>query len=283
MSEVITPARLVGIMVEYGATRARLSAARLLVRSALAGAILGVATTFAFTATAQTGLPIVGALVFPVGLAIIMVLGLDLITGSFALLPMAVIARRATMAQLVRNWVLTFVGNYAGSLLFALLMWIALTSAGHDTGGPVGDRIRAAVAARSAGYEALGTAGLLTVFVKAMLCNWLVVLGITMGLAASTSAGKIIGCWPPIVIFFALSFEHTVVNMALFPLGLMLGAPATVVQYLLWNELPVIVGNLVGGFTFTGLALYIAHDHAHEDAETTTEAAPRGTRVLATS
>ncbi len=257
MNETITPARIVGSMIEAGAVRARLPASQLLVRSALAGAFLGVATTLAFTALAQTGLPIVGALIFPVGFAMIVVLGLDLITGSFALLPMAVMAGRATVPEMLRNWVLTFVGNYLGALLLAVLMWVALTSAGHDTGALIGDKLRAAVAARSAGYEALGTAGLLTVFVKAMLCNWMVCLGVTMGLAATTSAGKIIGCWLPIVIFFAQGFEHAVVNMALFPLGLMLGAPASIAQYLLWNEIPVTIGNLVGGFLFTGLALYV--------------------------
>ena len=95
-----------------------------------------------------------------------------------------------------------------------------------------------------------------------MLCNWMVCLGVVMGVAAATSAGKIIGAWLPIVIFFAQGFEHCVVNMSLFPLGLMLGANATVRQYLLFNELPVTIGNLVGGFLFTGLALYLAYPAA---------------------
>ena len=269
MNETITPARIVGSMIEAGAVRARLATLPLFVRAALAGAFLGVATTLAFTALTQTGLPIVGALIFPVGFAMIVVLGLDLITGSFALLPMAVMAGRATIPQMLRNWVITFVGNYVGALILAVLMWVVLTSAGHDTGGPIADKLRAAVAARSAGYEALGGAGLLTVLVKAMLCNWMVCLGVTMGLAAATSAGKIIGCWLPIVIFFAQGFEHAVVNMALFPLGLMLGAPASVSQYLLWNQLPVTIGNLVGGFLFTGLALYVSHGRDAAAATTT--------------
>lgn len=259
MNETVTPARIVGSMIDAGAVRATLGTLPLFMRAALAGAFLGVSTTLAFTVLAQTGLPIVGALIFPVGFAMIVVLGLDLVTGSFALLPLAVISGRATVAQMLRCWAITFAGNFAGALVLAVLMWVALTSAGHDAGGPVGDRLRAAVAARSAGYEALGAAGLLTVFVKAMLCNWMVCLGVAMGLSATTAAGKIVACWLPIVIFFAQGFEHAVVNMALFPLGLMLGAPAGVGQYLLWNELPVTLGNLVGGFLFTGLALYVSH------------------------
>ncbi len=259
MSEAFQPAHVVSSMVELGAAKSIMPAGQLLVRSGLAGALLGVATTLAFTATAQTGMPLVGALIFPVGFAIITVLGLDLVTGSFALLPMAVMAKRATVGQMLNNWVITFVGNFIGALILAGLMYLALTSAGHDAGGPIGDRLRAAVASRSAGYATLGFEGYVTVFVKAMLCNWLVCLGVTMGIAAPTLAGKVIGCWLPIVTFFAQGFEHTVVNMSLFPLGLMMGAKATVGEYLMANQLPVTLGNLVGGFLFTGLALYIAY------------------------
>jgi formate/nitrite transporter len=261
MADALKPAQVVSSMIELGWAKTTMPAGQLLVRSGLAGALLGVSTTLAFAAAVQTGVPLVGALIFPVGFAMIVVLGLDLVTGSFALLPMAVMAKRATVRQMLENWVITFVGNFIGALILAVLMYIVLTSSGHDTGGPIGDKLRAAVAARSAGYAAIGTDGLITVFVKAMLCNWLVCLGVTMAIAAPTVAGKVIGCWLPIVTFFGQGFEHTVVNMSLFPLGLMMGAKATIGEYLLANEIPVTIGNLVGGFLFTGLALYLAYQN----------------------
>lgn len=263
MVDVVRPATVVQSMIEAGAAKTRLTISELFVRSALAGAILGVATTLAFTATAQTGMPIVGALIFPVGFTMIVVLGLDLVTGSFALLPMAVMAGRASVAQMLSNWVVTFIGNFVGALGLAGLMYLSLTSGGHDGGGPVFtgvvEGLKKAGAARTAGFAHIGMAGILTAFVRAMLCNWMVCFGVVMGLAASTSAGKIIGAWLPIVIFFGQGFEHAVVNMSLFPLGLMLGANATVGEYLLYNELPVTIGNIFGGFLFTGLALYLAY------------------------
>ncbi len=259
MVDAVRPAQVVQAMIELGVAKTRLSIGELFVRSALAGAFLGVSTTLAFTAATQTGMPIVGALIFPVGFAMIVVLGLDLITGSFALLPLAVIARRATLGQLAANWAVTFIGNFAGALVLAGLMYLSLTKSGHDTADPMIAKLTAAVTARSAGFSDLGTLGYCTAFVRAMLCNWMVCLGVVMALCASTSAGKIIGCWLPIVIFFGQGFEHAVVNMSLFPLGLMLGAKATVSQFLLANELPVTIGNLVGGFLFTGLALYLAY------------------------
>ena len=77
--------------------------------------------------------------------------------------------------------------------------------------------------------------------------------------------------------FFAQGFEHTVVNMSLFPLGLMMGAKATVGEYLLANEIPVTIGNAVGGFLFTGLALYLAYQTGSARAATSV---PEGRTVL---
>ncbi len=259
MVDAVRPSQVVQAMIEAGSVRARLPVGELFVRSALAGAFLGVATTLAFTAATQTGVPIVGALIFPVGFAMIMVLGLDLITGSFAILPMAVMARKATFGQLVRNWIVTFAGNYVGALVLAGLMYLSLSKGGMNFDDPIIAKITGAVTARTAGFSNAGTAGLVTDFVRAMLCNWMVCLGLVMALCAKTSTGKILGCWLPIVIFFGQGFEHAVVNMALMPLGLMLGAKATISQYLLANELPTTIGNLLGGFLFTGLALYLAY------------------------
>lgn len=71
--------------------------------------------------------------------------------------------------------------------------------------------------------------------------------------------GKVIAMWMPIMLFFAMTFEHSVVNMFLFPSGLMLGGNFSIVDYFIWNEIPVVLGNLVGGLAFTGLTLYSTH------------------------
>ncbi len=57
--------------------------------------------------------------------------------------------------------------------------------------------------------------------------------------------------------FFALGYEHAIVNMFLIPAGIMLGANITIAEWWLWNGLPVIAGNIVGGMIFTGFALYL--------------------------
>jgi formate/nitrite transporter FocA (FNT family) len=78
-------------------------------------------------------------------------------------------------------------------------------------------------------------------------------------MVSTTVSGKVIAMWMPIMIFFGMNFEHSVVNMFLFPSGLMMGGKFSIMDYLIWNEIPTLVGNLVGGLSFTGLTLYATH------------------------
>ena len=65
--------------------------------------------------------------------------------------------------------------------------------------------------------------------------------------------------WMPVMLFFFMGFEHSVVNMFLFPSAMLMGGNFSVMDYLLWNEIPTVLGNLFGGILFTGLALYTTH------------------------
>lgn len=262
MSDYVKPQLLVRNLVDAAAIKAALPVRDLLIRGALSGAILGFATTLAVMAAAQTGQAIVGALIFPAGFAMVVILGLELLTGSFGTLPLAVASHRTTLRIVLVNWAWVFLGNLIGALVYAGLFWVALTGAGHDTGGVLGDRLRALAVHKTLAYEALGAPGLLTVFVRAMLCNWMVCLAVVMGAASTSAAGKILGCWLPIVVFFAQGFEHSVVNMFAIPMGMMLGAPIGLGQWWFWNEIPVTLGNLVGGFVFTGFALFLTYREA---------------------
>lgn len=102
-------------------------------------------------------------------------------------------------------------------------------------------------------------AGMLTLFIRGVLCNWMVSTGVVAAMMSTSVSGKVIAMWMPILVFFYMGFEHSIVNMFLFPSGLMLGGDFTTGDYLLWNEIPTIVGNIVGGLTFVGLTLYATH------------------------
>lgn len=257
--DYIVPAQVAKTMVTAGSAKALLPSKDILVRGMLSGALLGVATSLALTANLQTQKPIVGALIFPVGFVMIVLLGLELVTGNFALVPLARIQGTATMPQVLNNLLWAFVGNLLGSVGYAVLLSVSLTSFRHQPAGGIAPLLVAAAEAKTLGYANLGVAGLATGFVKAILCNWLVCFGVVMGMTSSSTLSKIAAAWLPILTFFAQGFEHSVVNMFVIPAGMMLGAKASFTQWWLWNQIPVTLGNLVGGFLLTGLPLYYTY------------------------
>lgn len=249
----IKPEAVLDNMVQGGTNKGNLAVKDLLIRGLLAGALLGVSTTLAFTAALQTGAPIVGALIFPVGFVMIVLLGLELVTGNFALLPVAAADGKINGMQLLNNWGWVFVGNLLGSVLYAALFSLSAPKP------EMVEQIIKVATAKTTGYESMGGMGLVTVFVRAMLCNWMVTLGVVMALTSQSTSGKVIAMWLPILTFFAQGFEHSVVNMFVIPAGMMLGAKVSIGQWWLWNQIPVTLGNIVGGLLFTGMALYWTH------------------------
>ncbi len=257
--DYVKPVDVASAMVETGRRKLTLSPVDLVIRGALAGSILAAATSLALTGIVQTHVPLVGALIFPVGLILIVLLGLDLVTGAFGLVPLPWLERDASVPSLLANFAWIFLGNLIGSVAYGGLLAIALTNFGTAAPTGVAATIIAVAQAKTTGYEALGFAGLVTVFVKAMLCNWMVCLAIVAAMTTNSTIGKIACAYMPVFIFFAQGFEHSVVNMFIIPTGMMMGAKVTVAEWWLWNQIPVTLGNLVGGFIFTGLAIYITH------------------------
>jgi formate transporter len=257
--DYVKPADVAAAMVETGARKLMLEPRDILIRGALSGAILGVATSLALTGAVSSGQPLVGAIIFPIGLVVIVLLGLELVTGSFALLPLACLDRRARSGAVLANWGWVFLANLTGSVSYGALLAIAVTNMGHTEPTGVAARIVAIAETKTLGYSMFGFAGLVTAFVKAMLCNWLVCLAVVLAMTTTSTVGKVVTAWLPIFVFFAQGFEHSVVNMFLIPTGIILGAKVTVLDWLVWNQIPVTLGNLVGGFVFTGLAIYATY------------------------
>jgi formate transporter len=257
--DYVKPGEVVQNMIQGGVAKAALPVRDLLIRGMLSGALLGIATSLAITATSQTNTPLVGALVFPVGFTMIVLLGLELVTGSFAVVPLALVEGKISVKTLMSNLLWVFVGNLMGSVLYGALLYICLTSMGAIPSEGIAAKIASIAEAKTFGYEKLGVAGLVTAFTKAVLCNWMVTLGVVMAMTSKSTIGKIVACWLPIFIFFAQGFEHSVVNMFLIPTGMMLGAKVTMADWWLWNQIPVTLGNFFGGFIFTGCALYLTY------------------------
>ncbi|WP_219417937.1 formate/nitrite transporter family protein [Pseudonocardia nigra] len=264
----LNPSEFVGKMIDAGEAKVFMSTRDTVIRAYMAGAILAMGAVFAVTITVQTGQPLLGALLFPVGFCMLYLLGFDLLTGVFTLVPLAWIDKRpgVTLRSVLRNWGLVFVGNFAGALTVALMMAVIFTFAftvdPNEIGQQlteIGQQLTEIGTSRTVGYADHGAAGMLTLFIRGVLCNWMVSTGVVAAMMSTSVSGKVIAMWMPVLVFFYMGFEHSVVNMFLFPSGLMLGGDFSVGDYLVWNEIPTVVGNLVGGLTFVGLTLYATH------------------------
>ncbi len=257
----LEPTEFVTKMVDAGEAKAYMSTKDTLIRSFMAGATLALAAVFAITVAVKTGSPLLGAVLFPVGFIMLYLMKFDLLTGVFTLVPLAWLDKRpgVTVNQVLRNWGLVFIGNLAGALSVAIMMSFILTYGYHTDGGAIAAKVGSIGESRTLGYKEHGLSGWITIFIRGMLCNWMVSMGVVGAMISTSASGKMVAMWMPIMLFFYMEFEHSIVNMFLFPFSMIMGGDFTVVDYLVWNELPTILGNLVGGLVFVGLPLYYTH------------------------
>jgi formate/nitrite transporter len=274
----LDPSEFVSKMVDQGESKVYMSTKDTLIRAFMAGAILGLAAVFAITVATKTGSPLVGSILFPVGFIMLYLMKFDLLTGVFTLVPLALIDKRpgVTVGQVLRNWGLVFVGNFAGALTTAFMMSFILTYGYNTDGGALAAKVATIGESRTIGYMAHGADGWWTIFIRGMLCNWMVSMGVVGAMISTSATGKMAAMWMPVMLFFFMGFEHSIVNMFLFPFSMIMGGDFTFMQYIIWNELPTALGNLVGGFVLVGLPLYYTH------VRTSPQRALKGRKPVAT-
>src|SRR5688572_1736120 len=170
----LAPAEFVTKMVDAGESKIFMSTRDTLIRAYMAGAILALAAVFAVTVAVKTGVPIVGAILFPVGFCMFYLLGFDLLTGVFTLTPLALLDKRpgVTLGGVLRNWGLVFVGNFGGAFTVAVMAAIVVTFGFSTPPDKVGVALQHIGEGRTVGYAAHGANGMLTLFIRGVLCNW---------------------------------------------------------------------------------------------------------------
>ncbi|CAG0926477.1 MAG: putative formate transporter 1 [Rhodocyclaceae bacterium] len=275
--DYVLPQELIDKVEAASRKKAGLSIRSMLLMGFLSGALLAYASAFAFKAS--DGLPggvgaLVAGAVFPVGFAMIVLLGLELATGNFAVLPVGIVRNAVGYGQMLRNWGWVYLGNFLGAIFFGYLLAFALTEGFSQGSGPLGAKIIAVAQSKTLGYVHAGSDGWMTAFVKGILCNWMVALGTVLGFSSTSTTGKITAIWLPVSTFFALALEHSIVNMFVVPTAILLGADITVGQWLFWNQLPVTLGNILAGALLTGLLLHFCFKAPQAVAEFETGNAP---------
>ncbi|MGD1860113.1 MAG: formate/nitrite transporter family protein [Leptolyngbyaceae cyanobacterium] len=259
MSDYTAPADLMTATVKAGQAKARMGVKDLLIRGIYSGLALGVATTLAVTVSVQSGIPFLGAVLFPWGFASIVIFGMELVTGNFAIFAASLWAGRVGWGSTLRNWLWVYMGNFLGCLIAALLISFSLTNGGTAEPSDVGAKIMDIALAKSVAVRELGLNGFLLFIVRGIVCNFLVCMAVMFGMGSKSVPGKILTCWWPIMAFVALGMEHIVVNMFFLLTGMTLGAPITGTDMVVWDFIPVTIGNIIGGGIFVGSLLYFTH------------------------
>jgi formate/nitrite transporter len=265
--DYVLPNELVDGMIAAGGKKSTVSVKNLLLRGFYSGAILGLAVILALTVAKQSGLPFLGSVLFPFGFASIVLFGMELVTGNFALLPMATWAGKSSWGATFRNWGWVWLGNWIGTAVVAVIMYLSLTSGGTvepSADGGVWQKVAATIIKLNVAnvekkYEALGSLGFFLAFLRGVVANWLVCLGVTMALVSKSVPGKILACWLPITAFQTMGMEHIVVNQFLHTAGPILGSGVPFSKVIFWNFFPVTLGNIVGGMVFIGMLFYSTH------------------------
>ena len=261
-----TPKEIANNYIAIGKGKVNMPVAKMFVLGILAGmfiAVGGIASATAGAALPGAAGKIIGACLFPGGLTMVLLAGSELFTGN-CLLVIPLLKKEITIAGMLKNWIVVYLGNFAGSMLIA-----AICVFGHqtDTFNVGSALISTAVAKTSISF---GDAVL-----KGIACNFLVCIAVWISFAAKQVSSKIIGLFFPIAMFVLCGFEHSVANMFYISAGLfakgnenyMLMAEAAQVDVsgLTWgsmftaNLLPVTIGNIIGGAILVGVAHWFVY------------------------
>lgn len=230
---------------ETGKAKTAMSLRKTLQLAILAGmfiALAGVGATFGSIYVNK----VMGAAIFPAGLAMVVIAGSELFTGN-CLLILPMLNKTITAGKMLRNWILVYVGNLIGAILIA-----ALTVWGGTFDNIYETVIATAVTKATLPFD--------VALLRGILCNVLVCLAVWMAMAAKDVAGKIMGLFFPVFLFVLCGFEHCVANMFYLPAGIFAashyGAAAEGLSFgTMWlgNLLPVTLGNIIGGCAVGGI------------------------------
>ena len=304
------PPQVATNIVGVAEKKARLQTLSIVVLGILAGAYIAFGAELSTVVTGDLqrylgdGITrLVAGLAFSVGLILVVVGGAELFTGNNLMIT-GVLQGKVSGGQLLRNWVIVYLANFAGSLLLVYIM--------YETG--IWKTGAAAVGARAV-LVANGKVGLTwgEAFARGILCNWLVCLAVWLAAAGRDGVSKIMGIVFPITAFVASGFEHSVANMYFIPMGIIIKSHPAVLQavaaslkladdpasaaalaaaaaqlgnltwsgFFLRNLMPVTLGNIVGGAGFVGCVYWVAYLSQARRAEMAASRAERRSRLPA--
>ena len=259
--EAFAPAEIIARVETIGVAKARLPIGSMLMLSVLAGAFIGMGALYFVLVRSDPTLgfaarQLLGGAAFSLGLLMVVVAGAELFTGN-NLLVMAWAANKITTHELLRNWVIVFCGNFIGATGLACLVVLSNHPALNE-GAVAMQYVRIAAAKTALPF--------IPAFFSAVLCNSLVCIAIWMAIAGRSVVDRAVAILFPISAFVAAGFEHSVANMYLIPMAMLIEATtaADAAATIRWsgflaNMVPVVLGNIVGGSILVGIVFHVIY------------------------
>lgn len=255
-----SPLEIAKNFVEIGYHKVKLSAVKMMILGFLAGCFIGFAGIAATTAAATVDNAslgkLLGALVFPAGMAMVLVAGSELFTGN-NLIIISVLQKRVTWGQMLKNWFFVFIGNFVGASFVALLVVWGHTPDLFD--GALAMKVVSAAVIRV--NQTFSEA-----FIRGILCNILVCIAVWAAFAAKKVEGKLLMSFWPVMTFVLCGFEHSIADIYFCVAGLLtkgiygISADAlTFGSFIVKNLIPVTLGNIVGGAFVVGVGYWFVY------------------------
>lgn len=190
---------------------------------------------------------LVGAVVFPIGLIVILLAGGELVTGNMMAVSMAMYDRKVSALDYFKNLLVITTGNIIGAICIAFFLghFVGLTHIGVFRDAVIN---MATAKVASTFWQS---------FVSGIGCNWFVGIAVWLSFGAKDGAGKILGIWFPIMIFVAIGLKHSIANAFLIPAAIFEGG-LTWIDFIK-NIIPVYLGNVVGGAIFVSGIYYLSY------------------------
>lgn len=238
----LTPSEIAESVINSGVKKANLRNTQQITLSILAGVYIAFGAHGANMLSHSINNPglakLLSGLIFPAGLIMVILAGAELFTGN-CLMIMSLSERRITFTQLIKSWIIVYIGNFIGGVLIAYLI---------AKSGLLSDNLK-----NFAANIALTKINLsfMQAFIRGILCNWLVCLAVWMSAGADDFTGKILAIFFPVCLFVASGFEHSIANMFYIPVAIFAKGAVTWPE-MFNNLLPVTLGNIVGGAFFVG-------------------------------
>ncbi|GME40782.1 hypothetical protein K490DRAFT_60208 [Neofusicoccum parvum] len=254
--DAFTPQQTIELVSRIGCKKAHMRIDKLFVNSLMTGPLLGFGCAVLVSTNAspwyQENAPglirTIGALMFPVGLVMIVLSGADLFTSNVMFMLTAFLHRRVSLTDVAVSWSISYLGNLAGMLFF---MAIITGYGGVFEEAPAYQNAAVTLAVQKAQNPQWHQ-----IFLRAIGANWLVCFAVFISISSREIASKIIAIWWPTATFVALALDHVVANMFFIPLGIWCGAPFGAGYYIWKSMIPTALGNIVGGGLFVGTAYW---------------------------